>query len=68
MEDNKDLLLHAYPGKLLCSMKETAKLLGVSYEYIRQKVCSGEVQIKSFGDRKLLHINEVTRLIKEGIP
>ena len=68
IEENKNLLLQTYPGKLLYSLKDTAAILGVSYEYVRQKVCSGEIHTKFFGDRKMIHLNEVTLLITEGIP
>ena len=68
IEENRNLLLQAYPGKLLYSLKDTSVILGVSYEYVRQKACSGEIHTKYFGDRKMIHLNEVTRLINEGIP
>ena|ERR1035437_8089643 len=66
--DNHALLLSACPEKFLYTIKETAKILGVSYEYVRSKVYAGAIRITSFGSRKLIHINEVSRLMSEGIP
>ena len=65
---NEDLLLRANPEKLLYSIRETANVLGVSYEFIRAKVQSGHIHVSSFGSRKLIHINELSRLISEGLP
>ncbi len=65
--ENKELLLRGNSGKLLYSMQEASALLGVSYEFVRQNVRSGKVAVKNFGARKLIHINEITRLITEGI-
>ena len=66
--ETKELLLRTNPGKLLYSMKETAMVLGVSYEFIRQKIQSGDVTIKQFSTRKMVHLNELTKLINQGIP
>ena len=66
--ETKELLLRTNPGKLLYSMKETALALGVSYEFIRQKIQSGDVITKQFSTRKMVHLNELTKLINQGIP
>ena len=61
-------LLKANPAKLLYSIRETAKVLGVSYEFVRAKVYGRQINIKQFGTRKLIHISELSRLISEGLP
>lgn len=66
-KENLDLLLKHQPNKLLYSLRETASLIGVSYEYIRINVRSGKVAVKNFGSRKLIHVNEISRIITEGI-
>jgi hypothetical protein len=68
LDETKELLLKSYPGKLLFSIKETASILGVSYEFVRQKIQSGDVKTKQFSTRKLIHLNELTKLIIQGIP
>lgn len=65
---NHELLLATNPGKLLYSLREAAKVLGVSYEFIRAKVYSGYIQAQAFGSRRLIHISEMSRLIAEGLP
>ena len=64
---NQQLLLQSAPGKLLYSIRETAKVLGVSYEFIREKIYAGRVMAKAFGSRKLIHVLEVSRLLTEGL-
>ena len=66
-DDNMQSLLRANPGKLLYSIRETATMLGVSYEFVRAKVYGQQVNFKQFGSRKLIHISELARLISEGL-
>ena len=68
IEVNHEFLQHSNPGKVLYSIKETSRILGISYEFVRSKVKAGQIQVKSFGSRKLIHISEVSRLISEGLP
>lgn len=68
INQNQKILLEVNPGKLLYSIKEAAKILGVSYEFIRANICGGRVIANSFGARKLIHLNELSKLITEGIP
>lgn len=65
---NQELLLATNPGKLLYSINEAAKTLGVSYEFVRVRVYSGCIQTQAFGSRRLIHISEMSRLISEGLP
>ena len=67
-DDDIQSLLKANPAKLLYSISETAKVLGVSYEFVRARVYGQQVNIKQFGSRKLIHISELSRLISEGLP
>ncbi|MHB1688083.1 MAG: MerR family transcriptional regulator [Ignavibacteriaceae bacterium] len=66
-QENKNLLLLSGSGKILYSLKETASLLGVSYEFVRQNVQAGKVVSINLGDRKMIHINELANLITKGI-
>jgi excisionase family DNA binding protein len=65
---NHELLLTNNPGKLLYSIRDAAKTLGVSYEFVRAKVYSGYIQAQAFGSRRLIHISEMSRLLSEGLP
>jgi len=64
---SKDILLKSNPGKLLYSIRESASVLGVSYEFVRQKIQSGDVITTEFSTRKMVHLNELTKLIISGI-
>lgn len=66
--DDMQSLLKANPTKLLYSIRETAKVLGVSYEFVRARVYGQQVNTKQFGSRKLIHVTELSRLISEGLP
>lgn len=67
VNENKELLLKSNPGKLLYSIKETAKILGISYENVRQNIHAGTVQTKNFGGRMMVHLNELSKLLSKGI-
>lgn len=56
-----------FPQKLLFSVKETADTLCVSVEFIRKKITEQKITTVSFGDRKLISINELARLIHKGV-
>ena len=66
-EDSIELIKKIYPDKLLFSIKETSKIIGVSYDFIREKCITGAIPFKKFGNRRMIHLLEVARLVKEGI-
>jgi|GEM_PF-4274135 len=66
-QENKDLLVSSSKGKILFSIKETAHILGVSYEFVRQNILARTIPVVSFGERKMVHINELAKLITKGI-
>ncbi len=68
VSQDQQLLLQTAPGKLLYSIRDTAIVLGLSYEFVRSKIYSGQVLAQSFGTRKLVHVTEISRLISEGLP
>ena len=53
--------------KLLYSINEIAKMLSLSYEFIRTRVDSGKIKSKKFGDRRMIPINEVIRILENGV-
>ena len=60
-------VLVQYPEKLLFNMKEAASALNVSQEFIRKKISQGLIRAVTLGDRKLISVNEIARLIHEGV-
>lgn len=53
--------------KLLYSINEIAEMLSLSYEFIRSRVDCGKIKSKKFGDRKMIPINEVIRILENGV-
>ncbi len=64
---NLEFLIQTYPSKILFNIKEAAKLLGQSYESIRIRIKNGKINSKSFGTRKMIHRDELAKIITEGI-
>lgn len=56
-----------YPNKLLFSIKDTAAALSVSPEFIRKKISDGNIFSVTLGDRKMVSINELARIIYKGV-
>lgn len=64
---NIKLLMKIYESKLVYSIKETANILNLSYDFIRFHIKSGKISAIYFGDRPMIHIEEVARLLCFGI-
>lgn len=65
--ENETLIRETYPNKLLFSLEESATILGVSYDYIRNQAINGLISTKSFGKRRMIHLRELTRLLTNGV-
>ena len=66
-EKNEQMLQRIFPDKLLFTIKETASLLNVSYEYIRQQIIKHLIPAIGFGDRKMIHRNTIIELLTIGV-
>lgn len=64
---NLEMLKSLHPGKLLFSIEETASILNVSYEFIRQRLLTGKIPPVSFGGRKMINIIILAQLISMGV-
>jgi hypothetical protein len=56
-----------YPNKMLFSIKESAMALSVSPEFIRKKISDGFIKAVNLGDRKMISINELAKIIYKGV-
>jgi excisionase family DNA binding protein len=56
-----------FPEKLLFNVKEAASTLAVSVEFIRKRIADGTILSVSMGDRKLISLNEIVKLIFKGV-
>lgn len=59
--------IQMFSKKMLFSVKETADALNVSVEFIRKKITEQKINTVSLGDRKMISINELARLIHKGV-
>jgi hypothetical protein len=62
-----NLLLKISHGKLLYSFNETAKILRVSSQFIRGRCKLGAIKTIYLGDRPMITINEIAKIIIEGV-
>lgn len=67
LEQNITMLKERYPERILFPIKEAAQILKVSYEFIRQRIITGEISSTTFGKRKLIHFHEIANLLTRGI-
>jgi excisionase family DNA binding protein len=62
-----ELLSKNYPNKTLFSLNEAAKQLTVGNEFIRRRIKSGKIKATYLGDKPLINIVELARIITEGV-
>jgi hypothetical protein len=66
-EENLGYLCDTYPDKILFDLNEVAKIISMSYEFVRISVNNGLISAKAIGRRRLVHRGELARLITEGV-
>lgn len=55
------------PNKTLFSLDETAEQLTVGVEFVRRRIKSGKIKATYLGDKPLINIIELARIIVEGV-
>ncbi len=55
------------PNKTLFSLNEAAEQLTVGDEFIRRRIKSGKIKATYLGDKPLINIVELARIITEGV-
>ncbi len=55
------------PNKTLFSLDETATQLTVGVEFVRRRIKSGKIKATYLGDKPLINIIELARIITEGV-
>jgi len=56
-----------YPNKINFSISETAKIINVSYDFVRERIIAGTIKAVKYGDRMMINIIELTRIINQGV-
>lgn len=62
-----DYLKLRYPEQLNFSIKQSAKILNISEDFIRDRIYIGTIKVNRFGRYYQLNIFELARLLKEGV-
>ena len=61
------ILVHNHPGKECFSLKDVAAKLGVGEEFIRRRIKSDKIKATYLGDKPIINIVELARIITEGV-
>lgn len=48
-------------------MTESAKILNLSYDFVRENIYKGSINASKFGDKYMINLFELARLLKEGV-
>ena len=62
-----EVLVRNNPDKIVLSLKEAAKQLTIGEEFLRRRIKSGKIKVTYFGDKPLINIVELARIITEGV-
>lgn len=61
------ILVHNHPGKECFTIKEVGEKLGVGEEFIRRRIKSEKIKATYLGDKPIINIVELARIITEGV-
>lgn len=56
-----------FPNKINFSINEAASVLNVSYDFIREHIIRDEIKAKKYGDRWMINLFELIRILIEGV-
>lgn len=62
-----NILVHNNPNKTSFTFDEVASQLNVGSEFIRRRVKATRIKVIYFGDKPMIHISELARLLTKGI-
>ena len=63
----KEYLQERFPDQLNFSIKQTAQILNISEDFIRDRIANKLIQVTKFGRYYQINIVELIRLLEEGI-
>ena len=56
-----------FPNKINFSITEAASVLNVSYDFVREHIISDDIKAQKYGDRWMINLFEMVRLLTEGV-
>ncbi|MFA7420569.1 MAG: helix-turn-helix domain-containing protein [Melioribacteraceae bacterium] len=66
-DETMAFLQKLFPNKINFSIDEAANVLNLSYDFVRDHIKSDQINAIKFGDRWMINLFELARLIMEGI-
>ncbi len=61
------ILIYNHPGKECFTIKEAAEKLRVGEEFIRRRIKTTKIKATYLGDKPIINIVELARIITEGV-
>lgn len=62
-----DFIREEFPGKFNFTIDEAAKLLNISYDFIREHITLNDIRATRYGDRWMIGLHELARILMEGV-
>ena len=67
LDENLQILKEFTASKLLFSVKEASKVINVSDDFLYKRINAGLIHSVFLGGKRLIHMNELARVITEGV-
>jgi len=61
------MLQKQFPGKINFSISEVSQILNLSYDFVRENVLKNKIKGIKYGDRHMITIFELGRILDKGI-
>jgi len=61
------LLLNTNNKILNYNIKQASQTLGISEEFLRRRITAGKIKTINFGDKKMITIFEIARILNTGV-
>lgn len=62
-----DMLQKQFPGKINFSISEVSQILNLSYDFVRENVLKNKIKGIKYGDRHMITIFELGRILDKGV-
>ncbi len=66
-ESALNFIRELFPGKFNFTIEEAAKILNISYDFIREHIVHKDIKATKYGDRWMIGLIELARILTEGV-
>lgn len=67
IKETVQLLFNTNNKILNYTIKQASQVLNISQEFIRRRIYTGEIKTINFGDKPMITIFEIARILNEGV-